>query len=199
MVAQGRGIFIISLDFELHWGVRDVKTVQQYHENLLGVRSVVPALLATFAAYGIHATWATVGLLFFRSREELLRALPIERPAYKDERLSPYSDILRIGLDEDTDPYHFGRSLIDQIQLSPAQEIGTHTFSHYYCLEPMQRESAFRADLEAAFAVAGQAGITLQSIVFPRNQYDARSLRITRALGLKCLSRESRSMDVPSA
>ena len=60
------GTLIVSLDFELHWGVRDVKTVAQYRENLLGVRRAIPALLATFADYGIHATWATVGFLFFR-------------------------------------------------------------------------------------------------------------------------------------
>jgi hypothetical protein len=48
---QTPGTFIISLDFELHWGIRDVKTVEQYRENLIGVRRAVPAMLATFAEY----------------------------------------------------------------------------------------------------------------------------------------------------
>ena len=71
------GTLIASLDFELYWGVRDVKTVAQYRENLLGVRRAIPALLAFFADYGIHATWATVGFLFFASRVELLAGAPI--------------------------------------------------------------------------------------------------------------------------
>ncbi len=177
--------FVISLDFELHWGVRDVKTAAQYRENLLGVRRVVPALLATFAEYGIHATWATVGFLFFSNRAELLASLPDLRPSYDDMRLSPYLDMKILGRDEDDDPFHFGRSLIDQIRSYPGQEIATHTFSHYFCLEPRQSLAAFRADLKAAIAAAANLGIKLISIVFPRNQYDLSHLDVCRRMGLK--------------
>ena len=182
---QAPGTFIISLDFELHWGIRDVKTVEQYRENLMGVRRAVPAMLATFAEYDIHATWAAVGFLFFNRRSELLRALPSKRPQYEDERLSPYTDIGAIGQDEDEDPFHFARSLLEQIRSCPGQEIGTHTFSHYYCLEPEQSIAAFRADLQAAVAAAADFGVILKSIVFPRNQYDEAHLRICVELGLK--------------
>jgi hypothetical protein len=177
--------FVISLDFELHWGVRDVKTVAQYCQNLLRVRRVVPALLATFAEYGIHATWATVGFLFFNTRAELLASLPDLRPNYDNLRLSPYLDMKVLGRDEDDDPFHFGRSLIDQIRSYPGQEIATHTFSHYFCLEPRQSVAAFRADMKAAIAAAANLGITLNSIVFPRNQYDISHLDVCRRMGLK--------------
>ena len=183
--AQAPGTFIISLDFELHWGVRDVRTVGQYRENLIGVRRAVPAMLATFAEYDIHATWATVGFLFLSSRSELLRALPTERPQYEDARLSPYADMDVIGQDENDDPFHFARSHLEQIRSSQAQEIGTHTFSHYYCLEPKQSIIAFRADLGAAMAAAADFGVVMKSIVFPRNQYDEAHLRICGEIGLK--------------
>jgi peptidoglycan/xylan/chitin deacetylase (PgdA/CDA1 family) len=183
--SQAPGTFIISLDFELHWGIRDVKTVTQYRENLLGVRRAVPAMLATFAEYDVHATWATVGFLFFSRRNELLQALPAERPNYDDPRLSPYVDMEAVGQDENEDPFHFGRSLLEQIRSSPGQEIGTHTFSHYYCLEPTQSIAAFRADLRAALAAAADFGVVLKSIVFPRNQYDQGHLRICGEMGLK--------------
>ncbi len=182
---QAPGIFIISLDFELHWGIRDVKTVTQYRENLLGVRRAVPAMLATFVEYEVHATWATVGFLFFNRRNELLRALPSQRPNYDDARLSPYAEIEAVGQDENEDPFHFGRSLLEQIRSSPAQEIGTHTFSHYYCLEPTQSIAAFQADLRAALAAAADFGVVLKSIVFPRNQYDEGHLRICGEMGLR--------------
>jgi peptidoglycan/xylan/chitin deacetylase (PgdA/CDA1 family) len=179
------GTLIISLDFELHWGVRDVKTVEQYRENLLGVRRAVPAMLAVFTEYGIHATWAAVGFLFFSRRSDLLRALPVERPQYVDPRLSPYGEMNGVGEEEDTDPFHFGRKLLEHIRSTPHQEIGTHTFSHYYCLEPKQSLAAFRADLAAAVKAAADFGVVLKSIVFPRNQYDDDHLRICSEFGLK--------------
>ena len=182
---QVPGTFIISLDFELHWGVRDVKTVAQYRENLLGVRRAVPAMLATFAEYDVHATWATVGFLFFSRRNELLRALPVERPHYDDARLSPYAEMGEVGLDENQDPFHFGRTLLEQIRSSPWQEIGTHTFSHYYCLEPTQSVAAFQADLREALGAAADLGLVLKSIAFPRNQYDEGHLQVCAEMGLK--------------
>lgn len=179
------GTFIISLDFELHWGVRDVKTVDQYRENLLGVHQAVPAMLAMFAEYEIHATWATVGFLFFSRRSELLRALPMERPKYENPRLSPYAEVNGIGEDEEADPFHFGRKLLEQIRSTPNQDIGTHTFSHYYCLEKKPSIATFHADLTAAAKAAADFGVVLNSIVFPRNQYDDDHLRICSEFGLK--------------
>ena len=94
------------------------------------------------------------GFPFFRRRNELLRALPVERPHYDDAHLTPYEEMGAVGQDEDEDPFHFGRSLLDQIRSTPEQEIGTHTFSHYYCLEPTQSIAVFQADLRAALAAA---------------------------------------------
>ena len=72
-------------------------------------------------------------------------------------RQSPYPDLEHIlGRDEIEDPFHFGRSLLEQIRSYPGQEVGTHTFSHYFCLEPTQDLAVFRADLEAAFRGGGE-------------------------------------------
>ena len=180
---QTPGTFLISLDFELHWGMRDVKTVDEYRENLVGARRAVPALLGTFAEYDIHATWAAVGFLFFRRRSDLLRALPSEWPRYADRRLSPYAQIEAIGEDEDSDPFHFAASLLDQIRSCESQEIASQTFSHYYTLEPAQSLVAFRADLNAAQAAASNFGVVLKSIVFPGNQYDQAHLQVCGEMG----------------
>lgn len=45
---QNSGGFVISLDFELHWGVRDHRSVDEYRPNLLGVRQALPAMLELF-------------------------------------------------------------------------------------------------------------------------------------------------------
>jgi peptidoglycan/xylan/chitin deacetylase (PgdA/CDA1 family) len=182
-VTPERGLFVISLDFELHWGVRDKLRVRDYRENLLGVREVVPALLKLFTKFGIHATWATVGFLFFESKSELLRNLPQKQPYYLRRKLSPYASLTQIGESERDDPFHYAPSLIRQIAATSTQEIATHTLSHYYCLERGHDKEAFRADVAAALKVAREKhGITIRSIVFPKNQVERDSLLVCRDL-----------------
>jgi hypothetical protein len=170
-VSCDTGIFTVSLDFELYWGVRDKTDLDSYKATLLGERNVIPCLLDLFAEADVHATWATVGFLFFDEKDELLAHLPPLRPGYRDRNLSPYDHVMRIGPNEQKDPFHYARSLICRILQFPGQEIGTHTFSHYYCLEEGQIVNEFRADLRAAYGAAERLGIDLKSLVFPRNQW----------------------------
>ncbi len=121
------GALVISLDFELRWGVRDWNTAGRYTPNLHGARVAIPHLLSLFAEFDVAATWATVGMLFARDREELQAAFPQVRPAYINRALYPYDE--PIGLDERTDPLSFAPSLIDAISQTPRQEVASHTFS----------------------------------------------------------------------
>jgi len=177
------GAFVVSLDFELHWGVRDRRAPDgSYRSNLLGERVAVPALLDLFKEFDISATWATVGFLFAGTRDELERFRPATRPAYVKAGLSAYDE--PIGAGEADDPLHYARSLVDLIAATPGQELGTHTFSHYYCLEPGQDAETFRADLKSAIAIAEHQGSTLRSLVFPRNQASSAHIAVARELGL---------------
>ncbi len=178
------GAFVISLDFELLWGVRDTRTIADYGANILGVRKAVPAMLDLFASRGIGCTWATVGFLFCADRDELLGSLPPLRPRYRNSRLSPYDDMATLGPNEESDPYHFGLSLLRQVQRTPRQEIGTHTFSHFYCLEEGGTVDAFRADMLAAVEIARRRDVALRSLALPRNQLSAPHLRVCRAAGV---------------
>lgn len=174
-----QGTFIISLDFELLWGMRDKRTIHGYGKNLLGVREAIPRMLEAFAKQDVKATFATVGLLFFDSKKEMLDALPAIKPLYTESNLSPYTGhFQQVGATEEADPYHFAASLIRMIQQYQDHEIGCHTFSHYYCLEHGQTEEEFTADLEAAIQAARHFGIELKSFVFPRNQYRENYLKI---------------------
>ncbi|HSS97340.1 MAG TPA: hypothetical protein VLK33_09930 [Terriglobales bacterium] len=181
-----QGTLLISLDFELLWGVRDHSSIAAYGANILGVRKAIPEMLKTFNAYHIHATWATVGFVFFQNKSELLAACPNIKPEYESGNLSPYLDMDCVGQDEDSDPYHFGRSLIDLIRGYSGQEIGTHTFSHYYCCEPGQTPDVFQKDLEAAQQAANSLGLNLVSLVFPRNQSEAAYLDACGKAGVRC-------------
>jgi hypothetical protein len=115
------GQFVISLDFELLWGVRDHADRDSYGKNVLGARDAVPKMLELFAENGIRATWATVGFLFCESKEELLASLPCEQPNYSNPRLSNFSYIDEVGRDERSDPYYFAPSLISAIHQTPGQ------------------------------------------------------------------------------
>ena len=178
--------FVISLDFELLWGVRDHADRSSYGRNVIGAREAVPQMLDLFARNRINATWATVGFLFCETRDELMASLPIPelRPRYANPALSTYAYLSELGRNEAEDPYYFAASLVDRIIATPGQEIATHTFSHFYTLEPGATTEAFAADLEAARTVAARRGVTLRSIVFPRNQYGEAQMDICRAAGI---------------
>jgi hypothetical protein len=165
------GALVISLDFELHWGVRDhVGPHDALYGRLAEARRAAVDLAALFASRNIRCTWATVGFLFASTRHEVDSHLPKVRPAYEHAGLNPY--VQAIGLDEKHDPEHLAGSLVDIIAGTPGQEVGSHTFSHYYCLEPGQNEAAFRADLGAAQSIAQSKGLALTSLVLPRNQWN---------------------------
>ena len=183
MISAGR--LVVSLDFELYWGVRDKRSIADYRDNLLGVREAIPAMLRLFEQFSIHATWATVGLLFCSGREDAISSSPERKPGYTEARFSPYADSSTWGNDEQSDPFRFAPSLLDAIARTPHQEIASHTFSHFYCLEAGQTEQEFDADLAAAVAVAARRGVALKSIVFPRNQVNEAYLPSCARAGLR--------------
>ena len=180
----GPGRFVISLDFELLWGVRDHADRDAYGANILGAREAIPRLLDAFSEAEISATWATVGFLFCESKEELMASLPEERPRYSNSALSNYAYLNEVGENEAKDPYYFAPSLIDRIHQAPGQKIGTHTLSHFYCLEDGATVGAFEADLRAAKALTERRNIALESIVFPRNQFGYAHLDVCQRHGI---------------
>ena len=177
-----QGAFVVSLDFELYWGVRDHRRLDGHErKRLLAARSVVPEILAAFSDHRIRATWATVGLLFARSREEAHACLPEHLPGYQQSELDPYME--KMGRDESEDPFRFAPSLIREIQQQAGQEIGSHSYSHYYSLEAGQSEKEFKADLASAIRIAQNSGYQLRSYVFPRNQVRRGYLPILQQAG----------------
>ncbi|WP_420458059.1 polysaccharide deacetylase [Neolewinella sp.] len=167
------GAFIISLDFELHWGVFDHTALDERSRAYFDrTRALIPPTLRLFEEYALNASWATVGMLFARDREELLSSLPQRRPRYTDARLDPYRVLEGVGEDEAADPYHYAPTLIALIHATPGQVIGSHTFAHYYCLEAGQQVEAFSDDLQAAQHLMQRTGYgSARALVFPRNQY----------------------------
>ncbi len=184
-VSHSQGGFVLSLDFELMWGVYPSQSIETYGTNVLGVREAVPSLLQLFETFGVRATWATVGFLFFDNREELLASLPELKPQFHNKWNTTYSYLDRLGESEKCDPYHFGLSLVRQVADCPGQEIGTHTFSHFFCLEEALDVDAFKADIDASISACLRVGKRPRSIVFPRNQVCKEALEICRDSGIE--------------
>jgi len=143
-------------------------------------------MLRLFSDYEVHATWATVGFLFFNTKSEMLEAIPVSQPEYTNRSLSAYRYLKNgsIGADEESDPFHFASSLVNLIGAAPGQEVATHTFSHYHCNEPGQTSEDFRADLRAAIKIAQKKRTELKSLVFPRNQFNQEYLEVCKELGI---------------
>jgi Polysaccharide deacetylase len=180
----GRPRFVVSLDFELMWGVRETRTIESYGRNILGARAVIPRLLDLFLRHRVHATWATVGMVLFERKRDLLEALPDIRPSYDDPGLDPYPGLSTIGETEQDDPFHFGLGLARQIVATEGMELGSHTFSHYFALEPGQTREQFAADMAAAVRAGESAGARPLSLVFPRNQVNEAYLDLCREAGI---------------
>lgn len=174
---------IVSLDFELFWGMQDGMDLIEYKDNILGGRKAIPLMLELFEKYGIHATWATVGFLFSKNEDELRWFFPEQLPTYKNEKLLAYRCFGSIGRDERSAPCYYGSSLVEQIASVPGQEIGSHTFSHYYCREAGQTTEQFRADMKAAKAIGMAYGYDLKSVVLPRNQCEPEYTQVLTSLG----------------
>ncbi|HET8885507.1 MAG TPA: polysaccharide deacetylase family protein [Salinimicrobium sp.] len=178
------GYFVISLDFELVWGLFDLIDFSKYENYFSSTRKTIPKILSAFEEHEIHATWAVVGMLFNENWTEWEKNMPTITPDYSSKQLNAYKFGQRMKSAKKDEAF-FAPSLIRQIQKIKGQEIGTHTYSHYYCLEAGQDEKSFRADLQMAVSVAEKFDIELKSLVFPRNQIKEPYLEICNEFGIK--------------
>ncbi len=133
-------------------------------------------MLDKFGETGIHATWATVGMLFAENEEEWRAYSPEYLPSYRDKKYSAYEFVKTHGLRPDV---HFAPEIIQKIIDTPGQELGSHSFAHYYTLMRGQSPEQFREDLKATQKISLEKfGIGLKSLVFPRNHLNELYLEI---------------------
>jgi peptidoglycan/xylan/chitin deacetylase (PgdA/CDA1 family) len=160
---------VLSLDFELRWGVHDVcgLDIDAYRGNLEAEREVIPELLQLFAAHGLRATWAAVGAIGCNSWDDYFSRAP-QAPKYANSAFAvkpQYADLDPKGL------LHFAPDLMRAILDTPGHALGTHTFSHLFLRERGVTRQDAAADLAAAKNLHRERfGSFPLSLVFPRNQ-----------------------------
>lgn len=161
------GIFTISLDFELLWGIFDKVGTRYKPSYFSNTRALIPKMLELFAQNEISVTWATVGMLFAENEEEWKYYSPEFLPSYRDKKLSAYEWSKVHGIHPEV---HFAPELIREILATPFQELGSHSYAHYYTLVRGQSPEQFRQDLQATQKIAQEKfGVRMKSLVFPRN------------------------------
>jgi len=169
-----KGIFTLSLDFELIWGTLDILGPDGFKKACEIERSeVIERLLNLLTEFEVPATWCIVGHLFLDRCNGKHPEIAIDQEWFK---FDPGTDVHR-------DPIFYGRDLIEKIRACEVrQEIGSHSFSHII-FGDCARETA-ASELAASRSVAHDAGIDLRSFVFPRNVVG--HVDLLREFGFRC-------------
>ncbi len=166
-----KGIFVLSLDFELIWGTADLGIEHFRKACVIERQVVIDRLLRLFEEFEISATWAILGHLFLDKCESKKgqKHPEIVRPNFSWTKEDWFAHD-PCGK-EDENSIHLGKSLVEKIRnCKVPQEIGSHSFSHIvFGDEGCSRETA-EAEIVESIKVAEEQGIKLKSFVFPRNE-----------------------------
>jgi peptidoglycan/xylan/chitin deacetylase (PgdA/CDA1 family) len=180
-----RGVFTLSLDFELIWGALDRFGPERFRRACEAEREVVGRLLDLFAEYGVSATWCVLGHLFL-DRCALVngRKHPeIVPPTHAWVRGDWFAHDPCAA--EEGAPTFLGRSLVDKIRACRVpQEIGSHSFSHVIFGDPGCSRATAQSEIAACVCLARALGLELRSFAFPRNRVG--HLDVLRAYGFAC-------------
>lgn len=170
-----KGTLCISLDFEKFWGIHDVSNIKSVLSKLEKVPSIVDRLLKLFEKHEVHVTWAVVGMLNFETQKEFINYLNKQDVIpYHNLKFSPIP-VNKFNLKASQQNSFLAKQEIDKIKLSKNQELASHTFSHYYCLEDGVSRIDFEKDMQQ---FKNNVYSDVKSIVFPRNQIDNECLTI---------------------
>lgn len=172
---------VISLDFEMFWGVAESRTIDGYRRNIEGEWEAIPGVLKLFQHYGVRATWATVGMLMCRDYSHWREIHPSVLPRYDRAQCSTYAldSVVR-----DNPKLFFARPLVEQILMTDGQELASHTYSHFFCAEPGVDVVQFDADCICQKAIFSEYGLVPTSLVFPRNQVKKEFLTVAAENGI---------------
>ena len=176
------GIFTVSLDLELYWGVGDHRSLSDYSANLSKVEYVTDEMLKIFKKFGVHCTWATVGVLMLQTKEKLINFLSEEGFSEELKNEFPFNYIQTNQLEP---KFHFLDNVAERLIKVPGQEFASHTFSHFYCHKPGQQIEFFEKEMQASVKLAKQCGSQFKSFVFPRNQIHGPFFEVLKSTGIE--------------
>jgi peptidoglycan/xylan/chitin deacetylase (PgdA/CDA1 family) len=176
---SNKGMFIISIDYELMWGAIFNQSVRNgYEQRVPEVNKIIPQLLKLFEKYSIHATWAVVGAIGCHNKAEALTFASEQiKDPYSEQTLKDF-----INNTEDNIDYYIPSS-IEQIANTDGQFIGSHTFSHFYVYEHNNIEKKLDEDLLSSKKILSKFQSPIQTVIFPKNQINEQALKVAEKNG----------------
>lgn len=161
------GSFILSFDCEGKWGMADLlDPFLQSHLTDQALASAYDRLAGLLARYDVAATFAYVMAFTLTPAERAgFRQLSPEATGGGDAWMAHYWGNITKGYREGW----FQPHALDVIRADGRHEIACHGFCHRPLSDDLISEEDARAELEAAEAVARLKGVTLRTMIFPRN------------------------------
>lgn len=151
------GDVVVSLDAELSWGYHDLPDAP---DRLEYARQGWKAALSALDTYRIPATWAIVGHLFHRECDGV----------HADHPLGETWFSCTAGTADSADEWR-APDLIDALRESETgHEIAAHTYSHVPMKAPYVTDEIADAEFEGCLRAAAEHDLSLETLVFPRNQ-----------------------------
>ncbi len=163
--------FVLSLDTEIAWGSFDTPRLSRFASTFDSYRRIAGRLVDLLDRFQIPATWAFVGHLLLDRCEfsegtthpEVLRPIYSWYPGEWHDH-DPATSI-------EADPWWYGTDILRMVRsASVDHEIGCHTFSHVVFGDPACTAAIARSQLEACKRLHDSHGLSLSSLVFPRNR-----------------------------
>ncbi len=155
-----KGTVVISVDLELSWGSGGKHSYVPLHEK---EREILNRFLALCNQYSISCTWATVGNLLLKNREEAKRRgiVLYGRAPHIYEQV--------IGTGNSAEHLWFGEDIVQSVIDSPVhQELASHSFFHTRAPEANRLD--YKHELIQVRQLAkDKFGIDIVSYVHPRN------------------------------
>lgn len=179
------GHFVISLDFELVWGLAgwNITQVESYSTNIKNAKTALKDIVEMLEKYDMKCTIGYVGAMNFSCISELRLDKNTVIPSYKNKQFASFISLLPYAEKELNVDLFFAKSEIAYLKSRANIELASHTYSHYYCLEEGQSIDDFENDLIKTIENAELHGIKLASIIFPRNQVNDTYLKICKNRG----------------
>lgn len=172
------GYFLFSLDTELGWGYydKDRARVRKFSPDGSRERRSIERLLDVLDEFGITATWALVGHLFYE-RCALCEICPIL--AWKGK----YESFAQI-YDSDASLWYAPDMVNLLLTRGARHEIAFHGYTHEVFDEKSMSAERAKLEIDEWLRLSRARGILPRAVVFPRDR--AGHLQVFKAAGFLC-------------
>lgn len=170
-MGEEKGIFTISLDTELCWGMFDQQDISKHSEQYRKAPQVIDEICDLFSKYDIKATWAVVAHLFEDCGGEHPEFEELDSETTDDwySKL-PCQNGVEKGL-------WYSPNILESIEsCSPDQDIGLHGYTHKVLGNESCSKEAANREIDRAMEVMNELDIEPKSFVYPRNRIGHRDV-----------------------